>query len=195
VVEKPMVPQVPPINEEKIPAPLSPYGASKLVGEALCSAYYNSYGINTVSLRFSNAYGPYSSHKKSVVAKFVRRAKEGKPLIIYGDGNQTRDFIYVEDICEAMYLSLNSDCSGEVFQVATGVETRINDLARMISDLAVSRGMRKPRIRHEAARRGEILKNYSDVRKIRRLLGFEPKIGLEEGLWKTWSQFFKHRPQ
>lgn len=126
--------QEPPINEEKIPAPISPYGASKLTGESLCSAYFHSYGIKTISLRFSNAYGPYSSHKTSVVSKFIRRVKEGKPLIIYGDGNQTRDFIYAEDVCEAIYLSLDSDCGGEVFQAAIGVETTVNDLAGMISD-------------------------------------------------------------
>ncbi len=174
--------QVPPINEEKIPAPLSPYGASKLVGEALCSAYYNSYGINTVSLRFSNAYGVYSSHKTSVVAKFIRRAREGKPLVIYGDGEQTRDFIHARDICEAVYLSLNSGNGGEVFQVATGVETRIKDLAGKISDLAVSSGYAKLRIDYTDGRKGEIVKNFSDISKARDMLGFKPKIKLEEGL-------------
>jgi len=178
--------QEPPINEEKIPAPISPYGANKLIGEYLCSAYFYSFGIGTVSLRLSNAYGPYSSHKTSVVAKFIRRAKEGKPLVIYGNGNQTRDFIYVEDICKAIYLSLNSDCGGEVFQVATGVETRINDLARMISDLAVSEGLERPEIIHKNPRKGEIVRNFSDIGKIRRLLGFESEIGFEEGLRKTW---------
>ncbi|MEE9613239.1 MAG: SDR family NAD(P)-dependent oxidoreductase [Desulfatiglandales bacterium] len=180
--------QSPPINEEKIPAPISPYGASKLTGESLCSAYHHSFGVSTVSLRFSNAYGQYSSHKTSVVAKFIRRVKDGKSLIIYGDGNQTRDFIYAEDICEAIYLSMNGDCGGEVFQVATGVETRVNDLARMVSDLAVSSGLERPEIHHENPREGEIVKNFSDIGKIRRLLGFEPQITLREGLKKTWSK-------
>ena len=79
--------QIPPINEKMIPKPISPYGATKLFGEALCTAYFYSYGLQTVSLRFANAYGPYSDHKTSVVAKFIKRVKQGKPLEIYGDGS------------------------------------------------------------------------------------------------------------
>jgi nucleoside-diphosphate-sugar epimerase len=98
----------PPIHEEKVPRPVSPYGASKLAGEAYCNAYYKTFGIKTVVLRFGNVYGPRSSHKTSVVAKFFKRALEGLPLEIYGDGTQTRDFIYVEDLCNAIYLSLKA---------------------------------------------------------------------------------------
>jgi UDP-glucose 4-epimerase len=85
---------VPPIHEEMVAKPLSPYGASKLAGEGYCSAYSSSFDIKTSVLRFSNVYGPDSGHKGSVVALFFRRALEGKPLIVYGSGGQTRDFIY-----------------------------------------------------------------------------------------------------
>src|SRR4051795_3399335 len=87
----------PPVHEEKAPRPRSPYGASKLAGEGYCSAYWHSYGLETVALRFGNVYGPHSCHKGSVVATFIRRALSGKPLIVHGDGGQTRDFIFIDD--------------------------------------------------------------------------------------------------
>lgn len=89
----------PPVTEEGSPRPLSPYGASKLAGEGYCSAYSGSFGINTVALRFANVYGPHSTHKTSVVARFLSRALDGMPIVVYGDGSQTRDFIFVEDLC------------------------------------------------------------------------------------------------
>jgi UDP-glucose 4-epimerase len=179
--------QEPPITEKMIPRPLSPYGASKLVGEVLCSAYYNSYEINAISLRFSNAYGPYSFHKESVVAEFIRRVKEGKALIIYGDGQQTRDFIHTWDVCNAIYLSLNSRCGGEVFQIATGIETKVTDLAKLIFKLAESHGYPLPEIKYLEQRKGEITRNFSDISKVKKILGFEPEMKLENGL----KDFFK----
>jgi UDP-glucose 4-epimerase len=172
-----------------LPAPLSPYGASKLYGEALCSAYFHSYDLPTVSLRFANAYGPYSGHKTSVIATFIKRIKENKPLEIYGDGNQTRDFIHAEDVCQAIYLCLVGSRSaeahstgifkGDIFQIATGEETRIIDLAHMVKDVY---GNESVVIRFASERKGEIKRNYSDIQKARRLLGFRPKIELKEGI-------------
>ncbi len=172
--------QTPPIDELKVPKPLSPYGASKLAGEALCSAYYHSFGLKTVSLRFANCYGPYSGHKASVVSGFLKLAREDKPLIIYSDGNQTRDFIHVDDVCQAIYLALTSkiDVSVGVFQIGTGIETSINKLAELIKEMTGT----KLEIIHQAERKGEIRINYSDISKARRVLSFEPKIKLKEGL-------------
>mgnify|MGYP000607278658 CR=1 FL=1 len=169
--------QIPPINETMVPKPLSPYGAVKLYGEALCSAYYHSYGLKTVSLRFANVYGPYSSHKTSVVAKFLKRARQGQPLEIYGDGNQTRDFIHAEDISQAIHLILMGDNIstmdwGEVFQIATGQETRIIDLAETINNLS---GSAEQSISFGMEINGEIRRNFSDIRKSREVLGFQPK--------------------
>ena len=93
----------PPIHEELPPHPVSPYGASKLAGEGYCSSYYRTFGIETVCLRFSNVYGPGSTHKSSVVAKFIKQALNGETLEIYGDGTQTRDFIYIDDLIDAIY--------------------------------------------------------------------------------------------
>ena len=125
----------PPIHEEKVPRPVSPYGASKLAGEAYCSAYYLSFGIKTVSLRFANVYGPLSKHKNSVVAKFLKQAFSGETLEIYGDGSQTRDFIYIDDLIQAIILSVKSDVGGEVFQIATFKETTVDEIAKKIKNL------------------------------------------------------------
>jgi len=179
--------QAPPIDEGKVPRPLSMYGASKLAGEALCSTYHHSYGLETVALRFANAYGPHCDHKTSVVALFMKRAQEGHPLTIYGDGSQTRDFVHATDICQAISLCLAHDggngLAGEVFQVASGVETRIGDLARLVMevtgrDLAV---VQRPE------RTGEIRRNYSDIAKARERLGFQPKVSLRRGLEELWK--------
>ena len=188
--------QDPPIDETKIPRPLSPYGASKLAGEALCSTYYHSFGLKTVSLRFSNCYGPHAEHKPSVIAKFIDWARKGEPLVIYGDGNQTRDFVHVEDICQAIHLSLiiaqplklsqqtqQTPFWGEVFQIASGIETSINQLVELIKAMT---GFQLS-IVHKPKRKGEIERNYSDITKARRLLGFEPKIKLKEGLRELWQ--------
>ena len=110
----------PPIHEEIVPHPVSPYGASKLAGEGYCSAYFHCYGIDTVALRFGNVYGPLSGKKESVVAKFINRTMKGEILEIYGDGTQTRDFIYVQDLAGAISHAANvQGIGGNVFQIAT----------------------------------------------------------------------------
>lgn len=92
----------PPITEASVAAPVSPYGASKLAGEGYCSAWFHCYGLETVALRFSNVYGPYSRHKSSVVAKFINAALRGERWTVFGNGEQTRDFLFVEDLVEAI---------------------------------------------------------------------------------------------
>lgn len=182
--------QIPPINETMVPKPLSPYGAVKLYGEALCSAYYHSYGIKTVALRFANVYGSYSSHKTSVVAKFLKRIKEGQNLEIYGDGGQTRDFIHVQDICQAIHLVLSgenfpSTIGGEVFQIATGEETTIASLAKTIFSLSGT----VEQLTFGPEMDGEIRRNFSNTGKARDILGFAPKVDLESGLKQTYAEW------
>ena len=177
--------QPPPVDEMKIPRPLSPYGASKLAGEGLCSAYCHSFGLNIISLRFANCYGPYSEHKTSVITRFIELARQGKPLMIYGDGNQTRDFIHVDDICQAIDLCLTTTnlIPGEVFQIASGIETTIKSLANMTTEITGA----NIDIIHKPSRKGEIERNYSNISKAKRILNFDPKIGLEEGFRKLWN--------
>ena len=177
--------QPPPVDESKIPQPLSPYGASKLAGEALCSTYYHAFGLNTISLRFANCYGPHSEHNPSVITRFMDWARQGKPLIVYGDGNQTRDFIHAFDICQAIHLALTTlDSENKtqdllLFQIASGVETSVNELADLIRKIDADHQI--PVI-YEPRRKGEIERNYSDITKAKKLLGFEPKTTLKEGL-------------
>ncbi len=120
----------PPLHEELPAHPVSPYGASKLAGEAYCSAYKRSFGIETIALRFGNCYGPFSSHKGSVVAKFINEALSERAWEIFGDGNQTRDFIYIDDIVRAIILAAEvAHIGGETFQIATSCETTVAALA------------------------------------------------------------------
>lgn len=175
------------VDESRVPAPISPYGADKLYGEALLSAYAETYGLRTVALRFANAYGPYSYHKNSVVHKFVRRALREEPLEVYGDGQQTRDFIHVSDVVRAIHLAMSTSSNRmDVYQVGTGVETSINDLAEMVQSIAAEKGVRTD-VRHTDPRPGEIRSNYCSTRKIKQELGWEPRIDLASGLREVWD--------
>ncbi|MBI4682363.1 MAG: GDP-mannose 4,6-dehydratase [Nitrospirae bacterium] len=184
----------PPIHEEKVQKPVSPYGASKLAGEAYCSAYFRTFGIKTVSLRFGNVYGPLSKHKSSVVAKFLKQAFAGAPLEIYGDGGQTRDFIYIDDLIKAIILSVESDVGGETFQIATYKETTVNEIAEKIKNLMENRTGKKVSIVHSNERLGDVKRNYSDISKAQRILGFSPDYNLDMGLQNTF-EYFNERQQ
>lgn len=179
----------PPIHEEKVPKPVSPYGASKLAGEAYCSAYFRSFGIKTVSLRFGNVYGPRSKHKNSVIPRFIKDALAGNPLEIYGDGDQTRDFIYINDLVHAIMLSANAEIGGEVFQIATYRETTINEIAKNIKQVIEQETGKAVKIIYGKPRNGDVKRNFSDISKAKRVLGFEPRVGLTEGLKATFKWF------
>lgn len=178
--------QIPPVHEGMAPRPLSPYGASKLVGEGYCSAFYGSFGLDTTALRFSNVYGPYSYRKGSVVAHFFKSILQGEPLIVYGDGQQTRDFIYVGDIVNAILLADQANVPGEVFQIASGKGTSVSTLISALQKLCFDRTIE---VRHEPARAGEILHNHCRIDKARAMLGYAPAVDLDEGLARTWDWF------
>lgn len=179
----------PPLHEEVVPKPLSPYGAGKLAGEAYCQAYAGSYGMHTVALRFANVYGPYSDHKKNAIPNFIRRSLTGESLEIFGDGSQTRDFIYVDDLCDGIFRSLTTEgAAGEVFQLATNVETSVTELAALIQKVTDS----TTDLQFEPARTGEVYRSRADVSKANRILGFEPRVSLEEGLRRTTEWFKAH---
>ena len=187
----PLGEQLPPINEEKVPKPISPYGASKLAGEGYCSAYFGSFGLNTIALRFGNVYGPRSTHKASVVAKFIKQALAGETLVIYGNGSQTRDFIYIDDLVNAIFAAASVDTGGEVFQIATHRETTINEIAEMLKAIIESKAGNAVNLTYAEERAGEVKRNFSDISKARRILGWEPKWSLEEGL-KATVEWFMH---
>ncbi len=178
----------PPIHEELPAHPISPYGASKLAGEGYCSAYSNSYGISTVCLRFGNVYGPRSKRKSSVVAKFIRQAVEGETCVIYGDGQQTRDFIYIDDLVDAILLSTEIDLKCETFQIASGRELTVGEIAEILSDLLKIKGVIME-IQHESPRIGDVARNFSDISKAATLLKWQPKMDIRQGLEKTIDYF------
>jgi UDP-glucose 4-epimerase len=178
----------PPIHENIVPRPVSPYGAGKLVGEAYCQAYAGSFGLDAVALRFSNVYGPLSAHKSAnAVPSFISLALKGEDLHIYGDGTQTRDFIYVDDLCDGIFRSLTADgVAGEVLQLGTSVETSILEMAETIRN-AVGADVA---IHFEPRRAGEVYKSRVDISKATRLLGFSPTIDVKEGLART-AQWYR----
>jgi UDP-glucose 4-epimerase len=181
----------PPIHEDMACKPKAPYGASKLAGEGYCSAYHDTFGIDTVALRFGNVYGPRSTHKSSVVAKFIRRAMEGKTLEIYGDGQQTRDFIYTGDlICALRLAAVRKGVGGEIFQIATNSETTVNELVNTLVPI-IQKEVRVDEIEvvHTEPRPGDIRRNYSDTSKAEEVLGWQPEVGLSEGLRRTLDWF------
>ena len=184
----------PPIHEELAPHPVSPYGASKLAGEGYCSAYARTFGVETVALRFGNVYGPRSSHKGSVVAKFIRRALDGKTLEIYGDGGQTRDFIYVEDLTRAIRLAAERDgIGGEVFQMATSAETTVNELVERLLPVLEAFGVRDVQVDHGPKRLGDVMRNFSDTTKAKTVLGWNAETPLDQGLAQTAQWFVEQR--
>lgn len=177
----------PPVNERSLPRPISPYGASKLAGEAYCHAFAKAYGMTTVSLRFANVYGPYSGHKKGAVTVFLRALHEGRPLQIFGDGSASRDFMYVDDICRGIELALTQDLApGTVAHLATGVETSVLQLADACRKVA---GQPEHPIELLPPRAGEVERNFATFDYAREVLGFQPSVSLEEGLANTWDWY------
>ena len=157
--------------ETDTPDPLNPYAVSKLAGEYLMKMYHDLYGINTVSLRYFNVYGPRQSNTGQyapVVGIFQKQKEQHSALTIVGDGKQTRDFVHVSDVAAANILVSESDATG-VYNVGTGIEYSVNQIADMISDVQ----------RNIPARVGEARRSLSDSSKIRSL-GWEPKIKLED---------------
>jgi UDP-glucose 4-epimerase len=175
----------PPAHEGIVPRPKSPYGASKLAGEAYCSAFAGSFGVPTIALRFANVYGPYSYHKGSVVASFCKAAMAGKPLVIYGDGKATRDYVFVEDLCRGIAGAMTCGAQGAVAHLGSGVQTTVLEVARLLTerfsgDLAVE---------HQAERVGDVQRSGADISGARKLFGFDPTVALPEGLDRTVAWF------
>ena len=168
-----------PIDEEHPTVPMSPYGLSKLTGERYALLYANLYGLRVASIRPFNIFSPRqdpSSPYSGVISIFVDRAKKGLPLIIYGDGTQTRDFVNVEDVVQLTKLVLKKNAEG-VYNCGTGKETSINELARIIIELSG----KEIEIIHDKPREGDIKRSYADISKALNI-GYEPKTSLKEDL-------------
>jgi UDP-glucose 4-epimerase len=180
----------PPFHEEIACHPISPYGASKLAGEAYCSAYHGSFGLKTVSLRFSNAYGPLSGHKNSVVARFINQTIQGEIWTINGNGSQTRDFLYIDDLIVAILRAAATPHGGQVFQIATQEETAVIDMAHLLAGLLAEKTGKQQAMRYGVPLAGDVARNFADISKANRMLGWSPSILLAEGLRRTVDWFF-----
>jgi UDP-glucose 4-epimerase len=177
-----------PINEEHPTNPLSPYGLSKLTGEKYARLYYNLYGLPTVCLRPFNIFSPRQNPESpysGVITKFIERVRNDRNPVIFGDGNQTRDFVYIEDVVEAVFNAMeNRNAIGEVFNIGTGEPTRIKDLAYTL--IRISNKKLKPQF--ASPQKGDIGESYADITKARRILGYKPKYLLEHGLKLCMSE-------
>ena len=169
------------------PDPKSPYAVAKLTGEYYCRVFNEIYGLKTVALRYFNVYGPRqdpASDYAAVIPKFANLVMAGKEPVIYGDGEQTRDFTFVRDVVQANVLAMESDAIG-VFNVATGTRISINDLAGMVMEII---GNRVDCV-YEEPRAGDVRDSLGDISRAYAGFGYAPRYGMEEGLKETIGGF------
>ena len=175
-----------PIPEDHPLMPKSPYAASKISGEAFVQAFANQYGFRPVILRLFNVYGPKQSRAYAgVIIEFIRRVSRGEPPVIFGDGEQTRDFVHVSDVVEAIMLSLRNEEARGVFNIGSGEGVTINHLAHLILKL-MGREDLKPI--YAPPRPGDIRHSIADITRAQRELRFKPKVKLEVGI----KELIKH---
>jgi UDP-glucose 4-epimerase len=170
-----------PIDENHRTCPCSPYAGSKLVAEEECERFREKYGLDLTVLRLFNVYGPRQgwSPYSAVIAQFVDRVRHRMPLVIFGDGSQTRDFVHVSDVAGVVQRALESHgTEGGFFNIGSGKPTTINDLAKTVLVLAGG----DSGVVHEKARIGDVEHSHADISKADKILGYRPKVGLEDGL-------------
>src|SRR3989304_4990374 len=174
-------PECLPVNEKSSMSPISPYAESKLVAEHFCLGFHERRLLKSIVLRLFNVYGPRQrvNDYSGVITRFIDRSRQGLPLIIYGDGSQTRDFVHVSDVVEAVLSSLkNKDAEGEVFNIGSGAPPSVLELAKAVLELT---GLNLE-ILYDKPRLGDIKHSYADISKVEKLLGYGPKLSLREGL-------------
>jgi nucleoside-diphosphate-sugar epimerase len=178
-----------PLHEGLRPQPISPYGASKLIGEHYCENFSRHYGLATVSLRYFNVFGPRqdpNSEYAAVVARFILAALRGTPLEVHGDGRQTRDFTYVGNVVDAnLAAATASRAAGEVYNVACGERLSVLDIAAMLEKV-LGRPLAR---RHTPARAGDVRDTLADIGRAREGLGYTPAVDFGEGLRRTVAAF------
>ncbi len=184
-----------PNREEMRPRPLSPYAVSKLAGEFYMDSFYHVYGLETVSLRYFNVFGPRqdaSSEYSGVIAKFIGMMEQGCRPTIFGDGEQSRDFTFVENVVAANLLACTAptlQAAGEAFNIGLGAQVTVNQLYRSLQKLL---DFSAPAT-YAPSRPGEIMHSYADISLASRKLGYSPVVGFEEGLKRTVDWITAHR--
>lgn len=166
-----------PTHEEMTPRPISPYGVSKLAGENLCQLYWKSFGVPTIILRYFSVYGP-RQRPDMAFHRFIRCMQRGEEIVVYGDGEQTRDFTFVDDVNDANVLAAQAHVCGEIFNIGGGSRITVNETIRILEDVMGKRTC----VRYVSKQRGDVGHTGADVSKARVVLGYDPKMKMEEGL-------------
>lgn len=176
-----------PMKESDVPRPVSPYGMSKLAGEQLCYLYWKNYSVPSVSLRYFTVYGP-RQRPDMAFNKFIRALMAGEEIIVYGGGDQTRDFTFISDIVNANVLAMESTKGGaEIYNIGGGTRTTLSACIKVLERLMG----KKARIRCVQTQKGDVVHTYADTSKAARDLGYAPRVSLEEGLAKEVSWILK----
>jgi nucleoside-diphosphate-sugar epimerase len=183
------------IRETNPPDPITPYATSKLAGEHLCRNFFRLHGLETVSLRYFNVYGagqdPEGAYA-AVIPRFLARIVAGQPIIVYGDGEQSRDFVHVEDVVAANRLAVAADrgACGKSYNIGSGRRTSLNELIEKLERIA---GLRVA-VERQPARSGDIKHSHADIGAADCWLGYRPSVSLERGLSLTLEYFQANRP-
>jgi len=175
---------------ETMPAePISPYGVTKLVGELYAQVFGRVYGLENVSMRYFNVFGPRqdpTSQYSGVLSRFMLALLDGVPPVVYGDGEQSRDFTFVDNVVDASLRACEaSGASGKVFNGGTGLRITLNDVLKLLEKICG----RPVRAKYDPPRPGDILHSQADITRSRQVLGYEPHVDFEEGLRRTWAWY------
>ncbi|HEY2923206.1 MAG TPA: SDR family oxidoreductase [Candidatus Binatia bacterium] len=181
--------EVLPKVEEMVPNPLSPYALQKLVGERYCKLYYELYGLETVSLRYFNIFGPHQdphSEYSAVIPKFITRLLANQPITIYGDGEQSRDFTFIDNVVEANLLALEAPtAAGKMCNIGCGERVTLNQLVALLEQqLGI-----KAQMNYAPPKVGDVRHSLADIERAKAILHYQPKITVEEGLRRTVAAY------
>ncbi len=178
-----------PKTESMEPAPISPYGVTKLVGELYAQVCGRVYGLENVSLRYFNVFGPRqdpTSQYSGVLSRFITALLEGKPPSVFGDGEQSRDFTFVDNVVDATLRACEAPgASGKVFNVGTGERFTLNETLRLLGKISGKNAQAK----YDPPRTGDILHSQADISLARKILGYQPSVAFAEGLKRTWEWY------
>jgi len=183
-----------PKREDMPPNPLSPYALQKFVGERYCQLYFRLYGLQTVSLRYFNVFGPsqdpYSEYS-AVIPKFTTRLQRGESIVVYGDGEQSRDFTYVDNVVEANILALRAPrAAGSVINVGCGERITLNQLIKILEEILEVQAT----VDYQPARPGDVRDSHADISLAQDLLGYQPKVSVADGLRRTVTWLATNAP-